>query len=273
MNNQKTKESDMPSTRLPRIRFFSLALAVLAVLGFSSPARAGDWQWTITPYLWLSSLDIDTKVNDREVLGGESDFGLLSEIDMVFQLHLEGQKGRHGVLFDVTYVDLGGDPTVHDLPGNRSGTVEFKGDFSATLAEVGGIYNPRGDGLGFTLLYGARIIDLDEEIHADFSSPLLTDRTYRSGDTLYDGMLGARWTGKLSEHWMFNLRGDVSAGGTELTWNTLVGIGYSFGTTGRYTAIGGYRYMETEFKERDAHAEVETQATLSGAFVAFAFRL
>ena len=248
-------------------------LALIAAVGFSGPASA-DWQWTITPYVWVPDAGLDATVNDRDVLGGEvQGVDLLSKIDMMFPLHLEGQSGRHGVLFDVLYLDLGGDPVVRDLPGILPGTVELEADFSATLLEVGGIYNPRGDGSGFAVLYGTRIVDVGEDIQADFSSPIFADRTYSIGGTLYDGMLGARWVGKLSERWTLRLRGDVSAGGTELTLNGLGGVGYSFGKDGRYTALAGYRYLEIELKEDDARAEVETQATLSGAFIALAIGL
>lgn len=265
----------MLATRVPRNRFTPLALlALVTALGFSGPASAGDWQWTITPYAWLTDVGVDATVNDRDLSGGEVDGAdLLSKLDMTLQLHLEGQGGRHGVLFDLTYLDLGGDRVVSDLPGILPGTVELEGDFSTTIAEVGGIYNPRGDGTGFALLYGARIIDVDLEIDADFSSVLLDDRIYHSGGTLYDGMLGARWVGALSERWTLRLRGDVSSGGTELIWNALGGVGYSFGREGRYTALAGYRHMAAEFDEDDARAEVETEVTLSGAFVALAIRL
>ena len=262
------------ATGKPNILIGPLALALVAALGFSGPASAGDWQWTITPYGWLTDVSLDATVNDRDVPGGDVEGDeLLSKIHMALQLHLEGQSNRHGIFFDVTYLDLGGDPEVRDLPGILPGTAELEADLSTTLVEVGGLYNPRGDGLGFGLLYGARILDIGEDIHADFSSPIFADRTYRVGGTLYDGMLGARWAGKLSERWTLRLRGDVSAGGSELTWSGLGGVGYSFGKEGRYTALAGYRHLEMELKERDDRAEVETQATLSGGFIALAIRL
>jgi hypothetical protein len=86
-------------------------------------------------------------------------------------------------------------------------------------------------------------------------------------------MIGVRYSGRTSDRWSYRLRGDLSAGGTELTWNAIAGVGYTFGKTGKYTALAGYRYMDMEYKEDDARAEVETHQVLSGAIVGLAIRL
>jgi hypothetical protein len=201
------------------------------------------------------------------------DFGdILKKVDMGFMLHAEGQRGAHGLLFDLYYADLGDDPRVIDLPGDLPGTAEAKGDFSIAVLEVAGLYNPSGDRSGFTLIYGGRILDKNLDVDTDFSNPLLTDRTYHGGGTLYDAMLGARWAAELSERFDFSLRGDVAGGGTELTWNAVAAFGYELGQTGRYLLIAGYRHMNMEMKEEDQRAEVESEVTLSGAFLAFAVK-
>jgi hypothetical protein len=137
---------------------------------------------------------------------------------------------------------------------------------------VAGIYNPALDRSGFTLIYGGRMVDTGLDIDTDFSNPLIADRTYHGGGTLYDAMLGARWSTELSERFNFSLRGDVAGGGTELTWNAVAAFGYELGQTGRYALIAGYHHMNLQMREEDQRAEVESEVTLSGAFLAFAVK-
>ncbi len=253
---------------------------LLAVLTFAAAlipaaaAQASPWQWSVTPYMWLSEIGVDASINDQEVLEREADLAdVLDDLDFSFQLHAEGQRGRHGLLFDFYYSDLGDDDKRFALPGGVIGEIVAKGDLEMTLIEAGGLYNPRGDGGGFTVLYGARVVDLDEEIDARFvlDPGVIVNRTYEASATLVDALVGARYVGALSDRWSFHLRADASAGGTELTWNAWTGVGYSFGAGGRYALFAGYRYMEIEFEEEDQRAEVESQVKLGGFITGLKF--
>ncbi|HVR98434.1 MAG TPA: hypothetical protein VMW27_17605, partial [Thermoanaerobaculia bacterium] len=218
-----------------------------------------------TPYLWLSEIGVDASINDHEVFEREADLAdVLDDLDFSIQAHLEGQRGRHGVLLDVSYSDLGDEDKHIDLAGPAE--IVAKGDLEMTLLEAAAIFNPRGDGTGLTVIYGARIVDIDEEIDARIVlGPASTaSRRYEASSTLLDGMLGVRHIGRLSDRWSSVLRADASAGGTELTWNAMLGLGYTFGASGRYALFAGYRYMEIEFEEEDQQAEIESQVKLGG---------
>jgi hypothetical protein len=250
------------------------ALGFVAVLIPAAGAQASPWQWSITPYMWLSEIGVDASINDQEVLEREADLAdVLDDLDFSLQLHAEGQRGRHGLFFDFSYTDLGDDDKRFALPGGLPGEIVAKGDLEMTLIEVGGLFNPRGDGTGLTLLYGARVVDADEEIDAryDFGPGSTESRRYEASATLADGLVGARYLGRLSDRWSFLLRADVSAGGTELTWNAWTGLGYSFGAGGRHALLAGYRYMEIEFEEEDRRAEVESQVKLGGFIAGLKF--
>lgn len=251
----------------------TLTLAVIGALGFSGAAEAQGWHWSFTPYMWASEIGTDVSINDREVLEREVDLkDLIDSLDFVVQAHLEGQRGRHGLLFDLTYVDLGDDD--HRFPvGNAGGEVVIKGDLEMTILEAGGIFNPRGDGTGFALLYGARMLDLDLELDAryDFGPGSTPGRRYSSGSTLVDGMVGARYIAAVSDRWIFIIRADAGGGGTELTWNAWTGVGYAFGARKQNALLLGYRYMEIEFKEDDARAEIESQVKLGGFIAGIKF--
>jgi len=257
-----------------RVLMLSGAVA-LGIVALAGAAQAQEWRWSVTPYMWASEVGVDVSINDHEVLEREADLAdVLDSLDFMVQVHFEGQKGRHGLLLDLIYNDLGDDDrrfALDDPPGE----VVVKGDLEMTILEAGGIFNPRGDGTGFAFLYGARVIDLDEEFDAryDFGPGSTPGRRYSASTTLLDGLVGARYVGVISDRWSFHIRADASAGGSELTWNAWTGFGYAFGAAKQHAFLAGYRYMEIDFKEKDARAELEIQNKLGGfiAGVKFGF--
>lgn len=250
-------------------RVKTVALALLATLAVAAPARS-EWRWSVTPYLWAPKIGADVSVNDRDVLEAEVGLGdLIDKLDFAVQAHVEGLNGRHGLFFDATYLDLGDDDRVYAFGGPLSGTLNARSDLETSILEAGGIFNPNGDGTGFSLLYGARAIDVDQEIDAriEFRDHTVASRRFSVSKTLVDGMLGARVLRPLGERWSWLLRADASAGGTQFTWNAQSGFGYTFGAAGNKTLFVGYRYMELEFDETDARADLDVQNSLGGFVV------
>lgn len=249
-------------------------LAAIGVLLIAPPASASEWNWSFTPYMWLSDLGADVSINDKEIAEREVDIAdLLDDTDFALMFRLEGQRGKHGLFADLLYLDQGDEDRRVPLGGPAAGTLVAKTDLETTILDLGGIYNPRGDGMGFALLYGARILDMDQEIDARVEvGPVTTvSRRLSASGTLYDALVGARYVSRFADRWLFNFRADASTGGSELTWSTIVGFGWSFGEGGRHALLGGYRYMEVEFDETDKNAEIESQLKLAGPYFAVKF--
>ncbi|HET9765780.1 MAG TPA: hypothetical protein VFS60_02965 [Thermoanaerobaculia bacterium] len=247
------------------------ALAIAGSLAFSGAAGAAEWTWRLTPYLWVPSLGTDIEVNDQEISGGSEVTldDVIDQLDFVGMVHFEGQSGKHGFLLDTLYANLGDeDKRVHP-GGPLDGDVVVDGDLGALITEAAGLYNPAGDGSGWALIYGIRVFDIDEDIEARYELPAGTrSRSYELGNTLWDALLGARYVGAWGERWRYNLRGDVSGGGTELAWNTMAGVGYTW-AEGRHALLAGYRYMQIELDEKDERAEVKTTLTLNGPYFGY----
>ncbi|MES1243256.1 MAG: hypothetical protein ABUT39_16715 [Acidobacteriota bacterium] len=242
--------------------------ALFIAVSTTGSAAAGDWTWTATPYVWATDVGADVSINDRQVADKTIDFSDLAEdLSLAAQGHMEGRNGRHGVLLDLFYVHLADDDKRFPLPAPLAGEAIADGDLTLTILDAGGIWNPRGDGEGFSLIYGGRMVDRDIEIDARFQpAPGVTlARSYEVSETLYDGLLGARYAGRFTPRWTWAVQADASTGGTEQTWSALAGLGWSFGS--RYTFLAGYRYMDIQFEKDDAlPGEVDADVTLSGFF-------
>lgn len=259
----------MTSHLIHRAAIGAAVAATLATL--TVPAAASDWQWDITPYAWVPSVGADVAVDGEELLGTTIDEkDVVDKLDFVVQVDVQAQRGQHGFLLDLNYADFSDDEKRRPLGGPLDGELVTKGDFEQTLVDIGGLWNPSGDGSGFALLYGARILDVDQEVDA-FVDGLPGGPSERVridvGSTYLDALVGARYLVAIGDSWQAVGRVDVSAGQTELTWSALLAGGYSFGPDGRYTALLGYRHLEVEFEESDDQLGVTTTTTMSG-FVA-----
>src|SRR3954465_13429035 len=109
-----------------------LAVVGVSLLSCATVARAADdpWRFSITPYLWLPSVDTTLSVRDVpvEVGTGTSSFDILSKLDFVMLLGGEVRKGRVGVVYDFQYIKLSGDGSI-DTPA-----ADF--DYSLTIADA-----------------------------------------------------------------------------------------------------------------------------------------
>ncbi len=247
-------------------RPIALALALLAV---PASASAGDWSWNLTPYAWLPEVTGDVQVNDQEVIGGQiSAKDLLDDADFALMAHLEGRRGKTGIFADIVFGDFGDEPRDFGL-GPIPITAES--DLELTLLDVGGVWSPSEDG-GFGIHYGLRLIDVDQEIDTRLVGPFpTTRRIYEISRSEVDGLLGFRYLSKSSTRWSFGAWGDISAGGSDGSWNAFLVAGYHFGSRDQYAVRVGYRHMEIELGDEDRAARVETDIVLSGPLVGFTF--
>jgi hypothetical protein len=245
------------------------ALATLLLAG-SGEALAGDWSWSVTPYLWATDVGVDVAIDDVDVVSQEIPIEeLVKDVETIAQVRVEARHGAFGLFADLFDVTLSDDAATIALP-NGAGTVTLEPEMGMTIFDLGGIWDSNGDGHGLQLLYGARLLDQRAEIDAAFelANGATMEREYEVDETLLDGLVGVRFLGRIDARWGFEVGADASTGGSELTWSAASSVGYTFGPAGRYTVTAGYRHMEVEF---DTDEPVEAVMTLSGFVAGFRF--
>jgi len=256
-------------------------IAIVAALGIGLWLPAGEtqaansWEWSVTPYLWGSS--IGTQVKENGVVISDNDVAftdLLSDLDFAFAFRAEGRRGRAGLLFDFFYVGLSTSGTVpeHQDPEAPPPGSLIDVDIDQLILEGGGFYRLSGEETGLDVLFGLRWIGLDEVIDVTLPIPRAPTLTRTSSPNLTDGFLGLRYAGRIGNKWGYSIRGDVATGGTELTLNGQALFNYQFGQSGKYGLHFGYRYMGLEIKERVDGVDIETDLTLSGPVLGFMFK-
>jgi hypothetical protein len=257
-----------------------IAIVVALGIGLWLPAEetqaAGSWEWSVTPYLWTSS--VGAKVKEDGVVISDNDVAftdLLSNLDFALAAHAEGRRGRVGLLFDFFYIDLSTSETVPDHQDPEApppGSVVDL-DIEQLILEGGGFYRLSGEETGLDLLFGLRWIGMDEVIQLTPPfPPNAPGQTKKSSPNLTDGFLGLRYVGQIGNKWGYSIRGDVATGDTELTLNGQAFFKYQIGQTGKYGLLFGYRYMGMEIKETIQGVVVETDLILSGPVFGFMFK-
>jgi hypothetical protein len=251
-----------------RARTLSLAVAAATAALASGAAAAEEWQWSATPYLWATDLGLSVTVADRGLVDAEIAFeDLVETIDTAALVRVEGMRGEHGMAFDLFNVELADS---HDAPLTDQGDASLTLDAAVrlTIIDATGVYDAGGDGKGFSLLYGARVIEQRNDIEAslgraDTTSPA---RSYDATDTLVDALVGFRYSRELAHDFSYRFALDVSHGDTEYTWSAGPTIGYTFGADDRYELTAGYRHMVVKY---DTAELVESEMSMSGLLLGF----
>lgn len=250
-----------------------VTLMLACCLGaMAPPAQAQDWEWTLAPYLWGSSITTDVFVNDEPVIGGDLSFSdILDKLDMAFQIHFEGRREKLGFFLDYTFLGISDSKTTQDSPPPPIGTLVGVG-IDTQLVEAGGFFRPSGAPFGLDLYAGARITDLDIDLSIAPPAPA-PGTSADTSDTFTDGFAGLRYSAPLGEKWAFSLKGDLGAGDSEQAWNVQAVLALQLGQTGRYSMLFGYRHLEMEYESTaNAGVIVRTEMTMSGPAAGFLFR-
>lgn len=261
-------------------RLASLILGTSLVVGsVSAPAATGtdqfdgNWHFSVTPYLWLPNLNgsanvqlpgvlnrVANRIEELNLSGeiGPNDY--LENLQAAVMLIGEARKGVWSAFTDIIYIDLGDQRThVRDLTGPRGRVLDtvfrqLDTSFSATVWTLGGAYTvAHGPTWNVDLLAGARYLALDSELKWTFEGS--REYGYAAGkvtnDTSYwDGIVGVKGQARFGDgRWFVPYYADIGTGDSELTWQALVGIGYSFGWGDLSLSI---RSLSYEFDKNDA---------------------
>ena len=247
----------MPSvSRVKRtsvVSLFVLAFFCHSAFAQGETSDTGGWTFDLAPmYLWAAGIDGNT------VAGGQSapldvSFGdLLDELDFGGVVFFQGRKGRWGFFVDAAYAKFSSEG---DLPG--LGTFETGATIIAL--ELAGFYRFGDERTSVDLIFGTRYMDMDTEISPPIGSSVSDAQNWG------DAMVGGRVRTDLLDKWWLSVRADVSAGGSDLTWNLVTILGR---TVSEKISWGfGYRIMDIDYEDGSGSDLFVLDAQMSGPMV------
>ena len=250
-------------------------IALLTLLGslvasaVQAQAPADRWTFTLTPYLWLPSVDGSLRYGPPAT-GGAPNVGidgdsLLEALDFAFMLAGEARKGRWSITTDYIYLDLSSDSSsiksidfnpgsgpvnVRNTSLNVNADTELKGSLWTLIGGYSVIYQPRHT---MDIIGGVRYLHLKAStswlLSAAVAGPIGSRSFDAAGrveksDDLWDVIIGVRGRVKIGDgNWFVPYHLDAGGGSSRLTWQGLLGVGYSFKWG---DLLFNYRYLSYE---------------------------
>lgn len=235
------------SKRSGRAARLCLPAALLGALAATAPAAA-DWEFSITPYLWLPGLKGDViAFPGRPPVGVDADFGdLFDRLTGAFMMKAEISNGRFSLLGDIDYlgIERAEQLVVQGVP--LAGAAMDASTLDGTLALGYRVHD--GERLDLDLVGGARYTSVEIDITAQ-----LGPRAFSGGqdEQWVDPIIGLRGIYDIGGRSSVTFYGDVGGFGvsSDSVWQAYVG--YNYRLTRMITASVGYRHYTVDFDGGD----------------------
>jgi hypothetical protein len=260
-----------------------------------APAPAIEvWTFSLTPYVWATSLNGSTTVKGRTADIDASFFDILDHTEFpkdLFQLAAFGEAryGRFGLLADLAYMKIGiGASQVRtrgvDLLGASVGasaglTVEMViAELAASyeIARWNGLSSP-GSSTALDLYAGGRAWWQHADAQVAISGTVNIGDLVRTGDgtlsaagsvSWVDPVVGARLRHQFAPGWNLVLSGDVGGFdvGSKFSWQALAALDYEFMRTKSVSWSGmiGYKALSVDYVKGSGLTQYEYDMTMYG---------
>jgi len=236
-------------------RIFAITLFVSLCHVDVASAQTGndDWEFSLTPYIWLPTIDGKLKYNLPPGSGGtpEISVGPTDWLDLLNWGALvsgNARKGRFSVFSDLVYLSMtskndGRVLSVGDagtrIPIDASVVLNTRADLDGlTVTLAGGYSLKQTESSTVDIFAGVRYFGVDTstswDLTADITAPgggvvLPAQGSISSDKDLWDGILGIRGhRGIGNGNWSMPYYLDVGTGSSDLTWNLMAGFAYEF---------------------------------------------
>jgi hypothetical protein len=271
------------------IRSVALFLALLLPAA-AAQAQEGGWRYSLTPYLWLPNVNGTLRLSLPPGLTGRMDVetgpnDYLENLSGVLMLAGEARKGSWAVFSDLIYLKFDSQESkvraldfasIGSTPINATldvGTTSELEGWAWTLGASHTLVDTPGGTLD--ILGGLRYLDIDATVDwrlsAAINGPggavLPASGRITAATTASDGIIGVRGRVRLGAgKWSVPYYFDIGAGSSDLTWQALAGIAYSF-SWGELTLA--YRHLFYDQGEDKLMQDFEFSGPALGAVFRF----
>jgi len=176
---------------------------------------------------------------------------ILDNLKMTFMGSFEASRGGWGVFTDVLYMDIGNtrsDITIGGVGRTASASYDLKG----WVWTLGGVWKLSSDPAStFDVVAGVRLLDIEQTLDWTVTGNVGTIPA-RAGNSKvglsnWDAIVGVkgRMAFGAARQWFVPYYLDVGTGDSDLTWQAMGGVGYSFGWG---DVVAAWRVIDYEMK-------------------------
>jgi hypothetical protein len=234
-----------------------LALAACAPAGAAEDAYDGRWHFSLTPYVWVPSIDGTLNFNTPPGASGQPQVSItpinfLEYLNVPVMLAGEARKGNWSLFTDIVYVDFSGEKAVVKSVSGPLGLVQVPIDAGSqvglrgTVWTLGGSYTAiRGPSATLDVLGGFRYLSVTASLDWQFSGGiglLPASGSFSQSEHLWTAIVGVKGKVKLGTgNWFVPYYLDVGTASSTQTWQAVAGIGYAL-TWGDVLLV--YRHLQ-----------------------------
>ena len=240
-------------------RIIGLALLLISTSAWSQDSDQFDWK--ITPYLWLVSMDGDLSIGpiDQEI---DASFGdIVSDLDFAGEIYAELGKDKHAFHVDYTYLRLKPDPTELPSPPFLPDS-ELSSKLTNNIFEAAYNYRWKGPD-GPALVLGARLIDMEMRM-SPARLPAVT-----AGPSWWDYLVGIKTHNTISPKWDFDFYGTIGTGGSDLPWTAQAVFGRRYSNDNRLML--GFRAWGLDYSNVNNSRPAALDLNIYGFMVGYEF--
>ena len=253
---------------LSALLWLLLSALILPAQAQTVPRAEPGWQFSVTPYAWVPSIDgtlryqLPTQSGSGSADVSKDGASILEALNFAAMIAAEARYQRYSVLTDFIYLDLG-------ATGSKLRDVNFGGGGNAGVGAnldrgtesslsgslwtlMGGYTVTQGDWGHADIVGGFRLFSLNSETNIRLAGDLTApggsasfNRNAKLSEsaTLFDGIIGMRGRLVIGDGFYAPYAFDVGTGSSTLTWQASAGLGYQFSWGG--VALG-YRHLSYE---------------------------
>ena len=240
----------------------ALATALAFMAPVASAQTADTWKWQASIYAYLPD------ISGRSTFPAESGGGgstldaetILDNLKMTFMGNIEASNGRWGMFTDVVYMDLGnGKSGFRDftlggsaLPAGVDANASY--DLKGWAWTLAGTWRVASDPASrMDVLAGARLFDMRQtfeyELTGNVGSIPVAERAgaFEGKLSNWDAIVGVKGRFAFGEDrkWFVPYYADMGTGESDLTFQAMGGLGYSFAWG---DIVGVWRYLDYDMK-------------------------
>jgi hypothetical protein len=184
-------------------------------------------------------------VEGRSVPVDASFSDVVENLDFAATAAFEAHHGRWALGTDLMYMDLGDDG---DIAVTEPDIDSFDVDASTFMVNPLVSYRlTRSGPVALHVSAGLRYWHIKNEITLAGAERELA---FEGSQDWLDPIVGARLRAAFDEHWFGLALGDIGGfgAGSDLTWQALGMLGYTFDSEGRYSLLAGWRQLDVDYE-------------------------
>lgn len=233
---------------------FAILLALLSYSQAAYSTETDDWQFEVTPYLFAAGLDgtVGVRGVTSDIDASFSD--LVKDLDVGFMGLITARKGPWTYGLETIYVKLS-DKEAKSVTGpfgqvTVNGALDVTSEIFITQGSVG--YRVLDTSTALDMILALRYTQLETDASVAISTtPGIVfpggSKSASGSDGWADAVIGVRALQALNEQWSLLGYADVGGGGSNLTYQFMLGANWEFAKD--FTAKAGYRQLYWDYEK------------------------